>query len=80
MKNNFGSKLSVLNDQDWLSRLKENMPYPEKDILMANLPETVLSRKLQRGEPLKPSEIKQRKKESADDIFVFAGFVEPGKH
>ena len=80
MKNTFGKNLSVLNDQDWFSRLKENLPYPEKDILICNLPETTISQKLSRGEPLTKHEMRRRKEESADDVFVFAGFVEPGKH
>ena len=60
--------------------MKENLPYPEKDVLICNVPESHISRKLERGEPLNAKEIKQRKDESANDVFVFAGFVEPGKH
>lgn len=80
MKNAFGNKLSVLNDLDWYQRFKENLPFQEKDILICNLPETNVSRKLQRGEPLTAKELKQRKEEAVNDVFVFAGFVEPGKH
>ena len=80
VKNTFGKKLSSLNAEDWEARLKENLPYPEKDILFCNLPETALSRKLAQGIPLNIGEQNQRKKESTDDIFVFAGFVPPGKH
>ena len=56
------------------------MPYPEKDVLICNVPETAISRKLERGEPLNAKELKQRKDESSNDVFVFAGFIEPGKH
>ena len=49
-------------------------------MLVCNLPETELSRKLDRGEPLTMPEIKARKEEAENDIFVFAGYVEPGKH
>ena len=56
------------------------MPFPEQEMLVCNLPETELSRKLDRGEPLTMPEIKARKEEAENDIFVFAGYVEPGKH
>ena len=80
MKNTFSNKLKVINDQDWMLRMKENLPYPEKDVLICNVPETAISRKISRGEPLNAKEIKQRKDESTNDVFVFAGFIEPGKH
>ena len=44
------------------------------------MPETELSRKIQRGEILKIEEQKKRKEESENDIYVYAGYVEPGKH
>ena len=80
MKNNFGENLRVITEQDWHARLKENLPYPEKDILICNLPETHISRKLERGEPLSGMENRIRREESQNDVFIFAGFVAPGKH
>ena len=46
MKNKYGSLLSVLNEQDWLTRFKDNLPFPEREILICNLPETRLSHKI----------------------------------
>ena len=80
VKNNFGKSLSTLAQVDWLQRFRENLPFPEQEMLVCNLPETELSRKLDRGEPLTMPEIKARKEEAENDIFVFAGYVEPGKH
>lgn len=57
MKNTFGSKLSSLTEQDWLARLKDNLPYPMKDMLICNLPETSISNKINKGIPLKKEEI-----------------------
>lgn len=79
-KNTWGKRLSPQSNDDWELRLKENLPYPEKDVLICNLPETKISRKLKSGEPLSIGEINQRKKESVEDVFVYAGFVPPGKH
>ena len=71
----------MLNDQDWLTRFKESIPESiSRDMLICNLPETNLSRKLSRGEVLNATERKQRKEESTNDVFVFAGFIAPGKH
>lgn len=70
----------MLNTQDWEARFKENLPFSEKEILICGLPETEISRKLKRQQRLTPTEERQRKVESTEDIFLFAGFVEPGKH
>mmetsp|Transcript_34846 Transcript_34846/g.42788 ORF Transcript_34846/g.42788 Transcript_34846/m.42788 type:complete len:143 (+) Transcript_34846:530-958(+) len=80
MKNKFGSSLSGLAQQDWLQRFRENVPLPEREMLVCNLPETPISRKLDRGEEITAAEQKERKIESQNDIFVFSGYVEPGKH
>ena len=56
VKNQFGKQISVLNDQDWLNRFRENLPFPEKDMLICNLPMTQLSKKVERGEPLTRAE------------------------
>ena len=80
VKNTYGERLSVLSDLDWLLRFKGNLPFEEKDITICNLPQTNLSEKVVNGIQLTNQEKKQRKQESTNDIFCFAGFVEPGKH
>ena len=79
-KNVFGKQLSQLNQQDWLSRFKENLPFKEEEILICGMPETAVSKKVRLGLPLTKAEAQIRKTESTDDVFIFAGFVEPGKH
>ena len=80
MKNTFKSQISVLTEQDWLSRFKENLPFPERDMLICNIPESAIADKIERGERLSKAEIDKRKWESTSDVFVFAGYVQPGKH
>ena len=80
VKGNFGKSLSNLAQVDWLQRFRENLPFPEEQMLVCNLPETKLSEKLDKGLTLTAQEAKQRKDEAQNDIFVFAGYVEPGKH
>lgn len=80
MKNTFKSQISVLTEQDWLSRFKENLPFPERDMLICNIPESTIADKIERGERLTKAEIDKRKWESTSDVFVFAGYVQPGKH
>jgi len=75
MKNTFGDKLSALSEQDWLSRFRENLPQPQNDLLICNMPETALMHKINIGEELNRLELKQMKKESQEDVFVYAGFV-----
>lgn len=52
MKNTYGKQISVLNSQDWLQRFKENLPFPERDLLICNLPNSPLQEKIDRGEKL----------------------------
>ena len=47
IKNAYKREISVIHDQDWLSRFKENLPFPERDILICNLPNTRLSTKIE---------------------------------
>ena len=49
-------------------------------MLICNQPETRISEKLARREELSEAEVQIRKDESTNDVFVFAGYVEPGKH
>ena len=46
MKNKFGKSIKQLSDKDWYSRFYENLPFPEKDMLICNLPITKLTRKI----------------------------------
>ena len=39
------------------------------------MPETALTLKIETGEELNRLEVKQMKKESQDDVFVYAGFA-----
>lgn len=80
MKNTFGNKLKILPSADWLTRFKRNLPFEEKEMCIANLPTTRLSKKVESGAELTKSEQAQRKEESQTDVYVFAGYVEPGKH
>ena len=57
LKNSFGKQISTLQNQDWLNRFKDNLPFPERDILICNMPETLLSEKIKRGERLTKSEV-----------------------
>ena len=63
-----------------MKRLHENLPYPLKDVLMCNLYLDKNSQKVLKGESLKKEVIKERQQDSKEDIFVFAGFLKPGKH
>ena len=56
------------------------MPFDESEMLIINLPQTELSKKVMQGETLSFSEQRLRNDESQNDIYVFAGYVEPGKH
>ena len=56
VKNQFGKSLSTLNDTDWQVRFKENLPFPEKDMLVCNMPESALSDKIAHGEVLSKEE------------------------
>ena len=49
-------------------------------MLILNMPQSGLTKKVEAGESLSKQEINERKNESTNDIFVYAGFVEPGKH
>ena len=80
MKNQFGNKLSGLATVDWLTRFKENLPFDEKDMLTINMPQTELSQKIEKGQTLTKTEQATRKEESQNDVYVFSGYVEPGKH
>ena len=53
---------------------------PEREMLILNMPQSGLTKKVEAGESLSKQEINERKNESTNDIFVYAGFVEPGKH
>ena len=44
------------------------------------MPQTPLTNKVNAGTPLNRLELKQMKIDAKEDVFVFAGFVEPGKH
>ena len=52
LKNSYGKQISTLHNQDWLNRFKDNLPFPERDILICNMPETPLSEKIKRGDRL----------------------------
>ena len=57
VKNTFAKQMSTLNDQDWMTRFKDNLPFPERDILICNMPETVIAKKIEEGERLTPEEV-----------------------
>ena len=80
MTSQFSSKLSNLADPDWLSRFREVAPFSDKDMLTVNMPQSRISDKIERGQALSKQEKEDRKLESQQDIYVYAGFVEPGKH
>ena len=66
--------------QDWLTRFKSNMPFSEGEMFICNLPKTQISQKIERGERLTADEASERKADAQSDVFVYAGFVQPGKH
>jgi len=80
MKNVYGKQINTLTQQDWLLRFKENLPFAESEMLILNLPQTAVSKKVEAGEHLTTEEEATRKEESQSDIYVFAGYVPPGKH
>ena len=49
-------------------------------MLICNLPESPIADKIERGERVTKAEIDKRAWESTDDVYVFAGYVQPGKH
>lgn len=68
------------DDPDWLLAFKENLPYPERDIVICCLPRTRQNEMVEKGEKLKPLQVRQRREDAVNDVFLYAGFVQPGKH
>ena len=81
IQSQFGNAIGNIHRPDWLTRFFDNLPFPKEEILICNLPNDRLSQKVMAGEPIKTlDERNLRKKEAREDIFVYAGFMQPGKH
>ena len=78
VKQKYGKQynLDTLNDEDWEQRFNKNIADNVKDFLICGLPKTRLSEKVlaDRGD-ITPQEKNERKKESKEDVFVFAGYI-----
>ena len=81
VQSQFGAQLGNIKREDWLNRFYDNLPFPKEEILICNLPMDDLGKRVLRGETLKLlDERNQRENEARTDIFVYAGFIQPGKH
>ena len=82
IKSKFGRKISMLTTEDWIKRLYNNLPYSKDDILICNLNQDDITKKILTDPKydIDRQILNERQRQSQEDIFIFAGFVKPGKH
>ena len=81
IKSKFGKQISLLTQDDWVRRLYNNLPYNKEDILICNLSLDEESKQILSNPKHEISKevYNERQRQSTEDIFVFAGFIKPGK-
>lgn len=73
-----GEQLIKLNSKDWRDRLFENLPYKPDDCMLVNLP-VKIDQQLVRYQ-MSSEKIAKILDDSQGNIYVFAGYLKPGKH
>ena len=73
------SNLTTKQD-DWLQKIIGNLPFTSDQISMINVPDEKLSKTFNTCDQEDLNLKLQWKSEVENEIFVYAGFIQPGKH
>jgi len=79
IENEEGEKISSANSKDWRERLIDNLPYSVEDTTMVNLPAKLIEKDISTMR-MSSHQVKLAFDDVKGNIFVYAGFLKPGRH
>ena len=78
-----GESIILQNSRDWRERLLDNLPFKIEDLLLVNMPEKEKQDATANAKKkiiMRQGQVVRSVDDTEGNLFVFAGYLRPGRH